>query len=104
MTIPAAGTDQRRAVFGALDYASGQVVWQLAEHKAGEGFAAFLAKIASAWPDGHLVLVMDNVSYHRAPAVREWWAGQGGRITPFWLPVYAPQLNLMERVWRYLKQ
>lgn len=100
----AAGKDQRRAVFGAVDYASGQVVWQLAEHKGGHGFAAFLARIAQTWPEEALVLVMDNVSYHRAPAVRTLWAEQAGRITPLWLPVYAPNLNLMERVWRFLKQ
>lgn len=50
------------------------------------------------------MLVMDNVSYHRSPVVRAWWAEQDGRITPFWLPAYAPNLNLMERVWRFLKQ
>ena len=102
--VPAAGKDQRRAVFGAVDYASGQVIWQLAEHKGGEAFAAFLARLAHTWPDEQLVVVMDNVSYHRAPAVRVWWGEQAGRITPFWLPVYSPNLNLMERVWRYLKQ
>ena len=102
--MPAAGKDRRRAVFGAVDYASGQVVWQLAAHKGGEAFVAFLARLARTWPDEQLVLVMDNVSYHRAPAVRAWWAEQQGRITPFWLPVYTPNLNLMERVWRYLKQ
>jgi transposase len=101
--VPAAGKDQRRAVFGAVDYASGQVVWQLAAHKGGEVFAAFLGHVARTWPDEYLVLVMDNVSYHRAPAVRAWWAEQGGRITPFWLPVYTPNLNLIERVWRFLK-
>ncbi len=47
---------------------------------------------------------MDNVSYHRSPSVRAWWAAQGGRAIPFWLPVYAPNLNLIERVWRFLKQ
>lgn len=105
--MPAAGKDERRAVFGALDYASGRVVWQVAERKGGDAFAAFLARVAAAfaaaWPDEPLVLVMDNVSYHRAPAVRAWWADQEGRAIPFWLPVYAPQLNLIERVWRFLK-
>lgn len=91
-------------MFGAVDYASGQVVWQLAEHKGGQGFATFLARIAQAWPDDPVILVMDNVSYHRAPAVRAWWAEQAGRMTPFWLPVSTPNLNLMERVWRFLKQ
>lgn len=91
-------------MFGAVDYASGRVVWQLAGRKGGDGFAAFLAQVAATWPAQQLVLVMDNVSYHRAPIVRAWWAAQQGRVTPFWLPVYAPTLNLMERVWRFLKQ
>jgi transposase len=102
--VPAAGADQRRAVFGAVDYASGQVVWQFADRKGGDGFAAFLTQVAATWPEQHLVLVMDNVSYHRSPVVRAWWAAQAGRVTPFWLPVYTPTLNLMERVWRFLKQ
>jgi transposase len=104
VTIPAAGVDQRRALFGAVDYASGQVRWRLGEHKNGEAFAAFLADLAQTWPRDDLLLVLDNVSYHRAPAVRTWWAAQAGRIIPFWLPVYTPKLNLMERVWRFLKQ
>jgi len=104
MTVPAAGADRRRAVFGALDYASGQLAWHLRDHKDGGAFAAFLEQVAATWPDEDLVLVMDNVSYHRSPAVRAWWAAQGGRVIPFWLPVYAPTLNLIERVWRFLKQ
>lgn len=102
--MPAAGKDQRRAVFGAVDYGSGRVVWRLAARKSGDGFATFLAQVAATWPDDHLVLVMDNVSYHRSPVVRAWWAAQDGRVTPLWLPVYTPNLNLMERVWRFLKQ
>jgi len=105
--VPAAGKNERRAVFGALDYASGRLVWETAERKGGDAFAAFLARVGAAfeetWPGEPLVLVMDNVSYHRAPAVRAWWAEQGDRVIPFWLPVYAPQLNLIERVWRFLK-
>lgn len=102
--MPAAGTDQRRAVFGAVDDGSGHVVWHLAERQGGDGCATFLAQLAQTWPEDQRVLVMDNVSDHRAPAVRAWWAGQAGRITPFWLPVYTPTLNRMERVWRFLNQ
>lgn len=103
MKIPT-GAQTRRVVFGALDYSSGRLVWAIQSSKGGETFAAFLEQIAQAWPDDHLVLVMDNASYHRSPTVRAWWSRQTGRVTPFWLPVYAPQLNLIERVWRFLKQ
>lgn len=98
------GPQTRRVVFGALDYGSGQVLWDMQSRKDGASFATFLARVAQAWPDDHLVLVMDNASYHRSPAVRDWWAQQTDRVTPFWLPVYAPQLNLIERVWRFFKQ
>lgn len=95
-----------RAKFNSIDYASGLMVWQFAEHKCGLGFATFLARIAQTLPDDPLILILviDDVSYHRSPVVRTWWAEQAGRMTPFWLPVYAPQFNLMERVWRFLKQ
>jgi transposase len=102
--VPAAGVDRRRAVFGALDYGSGRVLAEVAPQKNGDRFAAFLAQIAQTWPADHLVLVMDNVSYHRSQAMRDWWAAQDGRMTPFWLPAYTPNLNLIERVWRFLKQ
>jgi len=102
--VLAAGTDERRAVFGARDYASGQLTWQLQEGKGGDAFAAFLAQVAQTWPDEPVVLVMDNVSYHRSRAMRAWWAAPAGRIIPFWLPAYTPTLNLIERVWRFLKQ
>lgn len=103
MIVPAAGEDQRRAVYGALDYASGTLISRIDEQKNGEGFATFLEQIAKAWPTGDIVLVMDNVSYHKSQAMKAWWQEQEGRITPFWLPKYCPNLNLIERVWRFLK-
>jgi transposase len=104
MSVSAAGEDERIAIYGALDYASGQVLSQTAASKNGLGFAAFLEQIAQTWPEQILVLVLDNASYHRSAPMRTWWAAQEGRVLPFWLPIYAPHLNLLERVWRFLKQ
>lgn len=103
MTVPV-GAQVRRVVFGALEYASGQVVYALQPRKGGEAFVAFLDHVVQAWPEDHLVLVLDTASYHRSPEVRAWWTRQGGRVTLFWLPVDAAQLNLIERVWHFLKQ
>ena len=76
----------------------------MATKKNGGDFAVFLERVSRAWPKEDLVVVLDNVSYHRSAAMRTWWAAQEGRILPFWLPAYAPMLNLLERVWRFLKQ
>jgi len=103
MRVAAAGQDGRRAVFGALDYASGRLCWHVCAAKSGDAFAAVLARVARAWPDETLVLVLDSVGDHRSPPVRAWWAAQEGRVVPFWLPASTPTLNLQERVWRFLK-
>jgi transposase len=103
LTVAAAGQNQKRAVFGALEYASGEVISQIVPEKNGDHFVALLKQVAAAWPTDQLVLVLDNVSDHRSQGMKDWWQAQDNRITPFWLPKYCPNLNLIERVWRFLK-
>ena len=106
MRVPAAGVNQRVPVLGAVDYASGEVVWTLPPAKNGATFTELLERVAQRWPDETvvLVLVLENVSLHRGAVMRAWWSTRHHRLIPFWLPVYTPNLNLMERVWRWLTQ
>jgi transposase len=104
MRIPAAGEDHKCAVFGAVDYASGRVFYQVSARKGEEAFAAFLDYLAHALPaDEPATLVLDNVGYHKSRLLREQWQRLAERFEPFFLPAYSPQLNLIERLWRYLK-
>lgn len=105
MKIPAAGEDHKFTVFGALDYASGQVIWQTGPHKGEDAFTAFLEDLAQQVPaaDEPVVVVLDNAGYHKSHALRAYWQQHAERFQPFFLPAYAPQLNLIERLWRYLK-
>jgi len=103
--VPAAGEDRKMAVFGAVDYASGRVIWQTSERKGERAFMAFLDHLAATLPaDVPTVIVLDNVGYHKSHALRAHWQRLAYRFRPFWLPAYAPHLNLMERVWRFLKE
>jgi len=43
-------------------------------------------------------VVLDNATYNRAAAVREWLAVPGCKLRLFYLPLYAPNLNLIERL------
>jgi transposase len=101
--VPAAGEDGKFAVFGALDYASGEVLWRLSSSKDGRAFVAFLDQLAAQFPDEPLVVVLDNVGYHKGRLAKDWWMAHHDRVRPLWLPTYAPELNLMERVWGYVK-
>ena len=71
MKIPAAGEDRKFAVFGALDYTSGHLVWQLSPHKDGKAFIAFLDHLVATFPDGPLVVVLDNVGYHKGRLAKD---------------------------------
>jgi hypothetical protein len=58
-------------------------VYDLHPRKGGDAFVAFLDHVAQTWPEYHLVLVLDNASYHRSPDVRDWWTREAGRVTLF---------------------
>jgi DDE superfamily endonuclease len=103
LRVPAAGEDRKFVVFGGLDYATGRLVWQLGPSKDGAASARFLDALASAFPEGQVVVVLDNVGYHKGHAVRRCWVEHRERVRPLWLPAYAPELNLIERLWRHLK-
>ena len=100
--MPAAGENSKFVVFGALDYASGQIVWHVSSRKDGTAFVAFLDHLVATFPEGPLV-VLDNVGDHKGRLAKDWWLRQQDRVRPLWLPAYAPELNLLERVWGYLK-
>lgn len=61
----------------------------------------FAAEVRAA--NERAVVVLDNVGHHKSHALREVWRRYANRLEPFFLPGYAPQLNLIERLWRYLK-
>jgi transposase len=105
MKVPAAGEDHKFVVFGALDYATGRLIHRSSPTKESATFATFLDHLAAHLPDDGqpTIVVLDNVSYHKSHELRAHWPRLSSRLRPLWLPAYAPQLNLIERVWRYLK-
>lgn len=56
------------------------------------------------YPDETLVLVMDNASSHRSTAMQAFLSLFEHRVIVIWLPPYSPDMNLIERFWKHLKQ
>jgi transposase len=100
---PTAGDDHKCIVYGALDYASGRLFWQISPQKQSDEFARFLDQLAGIFPEESVVVALDNVGYHKSHTLRDQWQRLAASLTPYWLPAYAPQLNLIERLWRWLK-
>jgi transposase len=52
---------------------------------------------------GKLLVIWDGSTTHRSKIVRDFVAGQKGRLTLEQLPGYAPELNPVEYLWGYWK-
>ena len=71
----------------------------------GAGVVAFLRHLLRQVP-GRLMVLWDGASIHRGKAVRELLKERSvqRRLRLSRLPSYAPELNPVESVWRYLKR
>lgn len=62
-----------------------------------------LHKLAQSYGDGlPIFVVLDNARYQHCDFVKELAASLGIQLV--FLPPYSPNLNLIERVWRYIKK
>ena len=61
-----------------------------------------LRKIAAVGLAGPVTLVLDNARYQRNAVVRDLAKELG--LTPLFLPSYSPNLNLIERLWKFIKR
>ena len=87
-------------IFGAMS--QGELRIKIAESANSETFREFLEEIRRDHP--RLFMVLDNASYHKSKAVREYVESIGGDVELEFLPPYTPQLNPVETVWRDLKR
>jgi transposase len=67
-----------------------------------ETMCELLRKIAALGLTGPITLVLDNARYQRNAVVQALAARVG--ITLLFLPSYSPNLNLIERLWKFIKR
>ena len=67
-----------------------------------ETMCELLRKIAASGLAGPITLVLDNARYQRNSAVQVLAKELG--ITLLFLPSYSPNLNLIERLWKFIKR
>lgn len=98
------GEKQKRHIFGGYNWAQGTITWTTALIKNTATFIVFLEELLiKRYPTGRIVLVMDNVSYHKSASALAALSLFEHRVMVIWLPTYCSDLNPIERFWRYLK-
>jgi transposase len=87
---------------GALNVATGQLTWLARARMGVDNLRRFLAKLRAVYPTPPLSLIWDNWPVHRHPDVLARAAALD--IELLWLPTYAPWLNPIEKLWRWLSE
>src|SRR5476651_2815234 len=68
-----------------------------------EATLRLLEAIKNKQKQGKVYLILDNAKYHHAKIVRNWILNHP-RFNLMYLPAYSPNLNLIERLWRFFHQ
>jgi transposase len=91
---------------GALSWPAREVITREATKTTGPEMVAFFAQIEARYPMARTItLIADNATNNRAAVVREWLARPDCRVRVVYLPPYAPNLTLIERLgWFFKKQ
>lgn len=96
--------NQQWRLIGALNARTGAVDYLDAYIVGREKVIACYQQLATRYPQARRIyVVQDNWSVHRHEdvlgALTQW-----PQIEPVWLPTYAPWLNPIEKLWRWLRQ
>ncbi len=103
--LPSSSGRKRYNVLGAYDPVRHEAITLTNDTVVNqETFCALLDKIATAYADTGrpITLVLDNARYQKCQSVFD--KAQELGIELLYLPAYSPNLNLIERLWRFVKK
>jgi transposase len=90
---------------GALCWHDRSIVHRQEEKITSAAMIALLEDIAARHPSASPIsVVIDNAKYNISREIKEWFGREACRIKPIYLPSYAPNLNMIERFWRFMKR
>lgn len=102
--IPTYGQHKGVKLIGTLDYATGDILCVEEERYDAEAFRRFLSMVLDVYPTGKIVMVLDNARIHHAKLLQPFLEVNSHRLELVFLPPYSPEFNLMEGVWKWLKE
>ena len=101
--VKAASGRKRHNVLGALDAVTHRMIRVTnAGYINAESVCALLRSVAEAAVGRPITLVLDNARYQKCALVQALAESLG--IELLYLPSYSPNLNLIERVWRFVRK
>lgn len=100
--IATTATQKRVHVFGALSYPSTELTFIEDQTINSQSVIRMLEKLKFKHPPGTKInCVLDNAKYQKSAVIQEYIA-TNPNFKLYYLPAYSPNLNLIERVWKFM--
>ena len=106
LAIPTTAKQPRIHYLGAIAVKEDKIehITQSYDKINGEAVVNFLAKIANKLSHKKKIhIILDNAGYHKCKEVKE-YLEQHPKIQLHYLPPYSPNLNLIERLWKIMRE
>ncbi len=97
------GKNQTKYILGSLEYPTGNGLYEIYPHKTHKEVQAHLEHLLDMFRYEFLFVVRDNASQHVTPKLDKFLINNQDRLCLVPLPTYSPHLNLIERLWHYMR-
>ncbi len=101
--VPTFGQHKGVKLIDSLNYETGEIYCIEKENYDAKVFEEFLKNILTQYPYGKIVMILDNAKIHHAKLLKPLLEANT-RLQLMFLPPYSPQLNLIEGLWKWLKE
>jgi hypothetical protein len=102
-TVDTPGQNHTEFLLGSLEYPSGEGLYEIYAHKTHREVQAHWQHLMAMYPHDFLFVVRDNASSHVTPKLDAFLLTHKHHFALVPLPTYSPNLNLIERLWHYMR-
>ncbi len=101
--IDSPGRNKTEYILGSLEYPTGSGLYEIYERKTNVQVQSHWQRLLDEFPHDFLFVVRDNASSHVTPDLDEFLVANRDRFFLVPMPTYSPHLNLIERLWKYMR-
>lgn len=99
--VPIIGSHHKRVLSGVINTVTGTWLSYVSLTFNQDHFQNLLSRMRAAWQGWQIVLFVDKASAHTAPRSQAWAVELAIELR--WLPTACPELNVMDCLWRYVR-
>jgi len=103
LKVDSPGKDRVRYLLGSVCYPSGEGLYEGYPHKRNEEVQQHLGHVLEMFVPDFCFIIWDNASSHTTPMLWPFLWEYQDRLAMVPLPTYSPHLNLIERLWRLMR-